>query len=94
MDGSFISREGTQRRSKFGGMGWRGQEKIKCWKAGIEVLDEWSNWGNSAGSWILGLGVPKRFDLKYTFVWASLVAQLVKNMPVHIFHMRLNQESM
>ena len=53
-----------------------------------------SNWGNSAGSWILWLGVQERFDLKYTFVWASLVAQLVKNPPVYIFEMRLNQESM
>ena len=53
-----------------------------------------SNWGNSAGSWILGLGVQERTDLKYTFVWASFVAQLVKNPPVYIFEMRLNQESM
>ena len=42
----------------------------------------------------MGLGVQERFDLKNTFVWASLVAQLVKNPPVYIFVMRLNQESM
>lgn len=42
MDGSFISREGTQREASLEGWDVRVRRKlrIQCWKAGIEVLDE------------------------------------------------------